>query len=154
MDFTCFQWQFNWIYGAMQNPKPVLLELFNLKTKEKNIWVFKQIFSGIYRTNYNILVIYRTITEPFKKKLCIQNNVLYTELDGSTAYDTPKKGWKSKTKVFLLKELQMDQESRLYSMLKGWIKIRIPQRSTEILVSDIAYINLQNSSSMYGSLHN
>ena len=76
----------------MQNPKPVLLELFNLKTKEKNIWVFKQIFSGIYRTNYNILVIYRTITEPFKKKLCIQNNVLYTELDGSTAYDTPKKG--------------------------------------------------------------
>ena len=57
----------------MQNPKPVLLELFNLKTKQKNIWVFKKIFSGINRTNYKILVIYRTITEPFKKK------TLYTE---------------------------------------------------------------------------
>ena len=37
----------------------------------------------------------------------------------------------------------MDQESKWYSMLKFWIRIRINQQSTEILVSYIGYINLQ-----------
>jgi hypothetical protein len=53
----------------MPNPKPILLEFFYKKEKKKKgIFVFKKNVSAIYRTNYNILGKYRTITEPFKKK--------------------------------------------------------------------------------------
>ena len=60
----------------MKNPTPILLELFHFKTKEEKNVLIKYFF-GIYRTIYNIL----------GKKLCIQNNVLYTEPDGSTVFE-------------------------------------------------------------------
>ena len=69
------------------------LNLCNAKPKNhtNGILLFKKAHlylkkkkSGIYRPNYNTLGKFRTITEPFKKKLCIQNNILYTEPDGST----------------------------------------------------------------------
>ena len=67
----------------MQNPKPILLKKFILKTKEKKAYLYLYlIFFGIYRINYNILGKYRTITEPFSKNsvyktmFCIQNRMV------------------------------------------------------------------------------
>ena len=50
--------------------------------------------------------------------------------------DTPKAGQKSKTKIFLLTELQLDQEYRWYIMFKSlnqnFMKIRITQHNQHL----------------------
>ena len=70
----------------MQNPTPILLELFHFKTIEKKAYLYqKNMFWHIQNHLQHFGQIqnhYRTIF----KKLCIQNYVLYKEPDGSTVH--------------------------------------------------------------------